>query len=140
MERDSFVLATLYNQAPTAKRLWNGAFVCPSTGVVSSFGRVTLPTGTAPRHLDTGTDLAAPSGTPVTAPQRGVVVFAGRIQSFRNVVLLDHGQGVYTYYLHMRALAVRAGDRVKTGRLLGETGAEGIAMVPHVHWSLAIRN
>lgn len=140
VERDSFVLATLYNQAPTAKRLWNGAFVRPSTGVVSSVFGARRSYGDRPAlNPHTGTDLAAPSGTPVTAPQRGVVVFAGRIESFGNVVLLDHGQGVYTYYLHMRALAVRAGDRVKTGRLLGETGAEGIATGPHVHWSLTVQ-
>jgi len=140
VERDSYVLTTLYNQAPSPKRLWNGAFVRPSTGVVSSVFGARRSYGDRPAlNPHTGLDLAAPSGTPVTAPQRGVVVFAGRIESFGNTVLLDHGQGVYTYYLHMRALAVRAGDRVKTGRLLGETGAEGIATGPHVHWSLTVQ-
>lgn len=139
VERDAGVLAALYSQTPSPRQIWTGPFVRPSTGVVSSVFGARRTYGDRPaQSAHSGMDIAAPNGTWVLAPQRGSVLYAGRLDSFGYTVLIDHGQGVYTYYLHMQKLFTHPGARVKTGTPLGEMGQEGIATGPHVHWTLVV--
>ena len=85
-----------------------------------------------------GITIATEAGAQIVAPAQGRVVFAGRLESFGHTVVLDHGQGVYSYYLHMVSRAVKPGQRVKRGRLVGLRGSEGVATGPHLHWSLVV--
>jgi murein DD-endopeptidase MepM/ murein hydrolase activator NlpD len=139
MDRDAAHLARVYRRPMGTEKLWDGHFVLPSTGVFTTVfgarrdygdGKIT--------GSHSGQDIANSAGAFVRAPAGGWVVYARRLDSFGWTVLLDHGQGVFTYYLHMRALDVSIGARVKTGDLLGRMGAEGVATGSHVHWSLVV--
>ncbi len=80
-----------------------------------------------------GVDLAAPHGTPVVATGAGVVVRAGELGGYGNAVLIDHGNGYLTHYGHLAAITVRPGDRVATGRQIGNEGSTGHSTGPHLH-------
>ncbi len=139
VDRDAERLAAVFNEPGSPKKLWDGAFLWPSTGVVSSvFGARRSYGGRPATGSHSGVDLANAAGTPVLAPARGRVVLAEWLESFGNVVMLDHGQGVYSYYLHMQSANVTVGQTVKRDRLLGLMGQEGVATGPHVHWSVAV--
>ena len=85
-----------------------------------------------------GEDFSAPAGTPVTAPAAGVVVLAEPLFVRGNAVVLDHGSGVFTGYWHLQELAVRQGDRVEPGQLLGRVGSTGLSTGAHLHWELRV--
>ena len=139
VDRDAERLASFFSEPGSPKKLWDGAFLWPSTGVVSSvFGARRSYGGRPATGSHSGVDLANAAGTPVLCPARGRVVLAEWLESFGNVVMLDHGQGVYSYYLHMQSSAVSVGQTVNRDRCLGRMGQEGIATGPHVHWSVAV--
>lgn len=85
-----------------------------------------------------GEDFSAPPGTPVYAPADGRVVLADELFVRGNAVVLDHGNGVYTGYWHLLALAVAEGDQVTRGQLLGKVGSTGLSTGAHLHWELRI--
>lgn len=88
-----------------------------------------------------GIDLAAPTGTPVRAPQKARVVLAEPNLHFEGgLILLDHGQGLISMYLHLSAIEVEKGDIVGKGRLIGRVGATGRATGPHLCWRLKWRD
>lgn len=94
-----------------------------------------------PKRPHYGVDLAAPTGTPILAPAPGLVVLAEPDMHFEGgLVMIDHGQGLISFYLHQSRLLVRAGERVDRGRILGEVGATGRATGPHLCWRLRWRD
>jgi murein DD-endopeptidase MepM/ murein hydrolase activator NlpD len=74
----------------------------------------------------------------VRAANHGVVRLAEGIPLSGNAVLIDHGLGVFTTYMHMSRIAVRRGQRVKKGDLVGAVGSTGVATGPHLHWGLRV--
>ena len=85
--------------------------------------------------------MAAPQGTPVTAPAGGLVVLAEPDLHFEGgLIAIDHGQGLITAYLHQSALAVSKGARVDTGDLIGYVGMKGRATGPHLCWRMRWRD
>jgi murein DD-endopeptidase MepM/ murein hydrolase activator NlpD len=94
-----------------------------------------------PRPPHMGIDIAVPTGTPIHAPAGGVIALAEPDMHFEGgLVMLDHGQGLITYYLHMSRVDVRAGDVVKQGDVLGAVGATGRATGPHLCWRMRWRD
>ncbi len=87
-------------------------------------------------HL--GVDLAAPSGTRITAPARGRVTFAGRKFALGMVVEIDHGGGVTTRYAHCRSIQVQAGQIVAFGAQIATVGSTGLSTGPHLHYEVLI--
>ena len=88
-----------------------------------------------------GLDIAVPSGTPFGAPADGVVILAAD-QPFTlegNLLMVDHGMGLNSAFLHCSKLLVREGDRVAQGQPLGLVGMTGRATGPHLHWALKWR-
>jgi murein DD-endopeptidase MepM/ murein hydrolase activator NlpD len=93
-----------------------------------------------PKRPHYGTDLAAPIGTPVHAPAPGTVSFAETGLHFEGaLILIDHGQGLISAYLHLSRIDVKAGDRVERGQVIGAVGREGRATGPHLCWRMKWR-
>ncbi len=116
--------------------LWDGPFVWPvrPVRVTSEFGLVRVVNG-RPAGRHSGLDLAAPSGTPVVAANAGRVALARWYMATGGTILLDHGWGLFTSYLHLEAMEVAEGQPVRPGQLIGRVGATGFATGPHLHWS-----
>jgi len=93
-----------------------------------------------PRPPHYGADLAAPAGSPVVAPAGGLVVLADPDMHFEGgLVLIDHGQGLVSAYLHLSKVHVAAGQTVARGQPIGEVGMTGRATGPHLCWRLSWR-
>lgn len=91
-----------------------------------------------PPHF--GVDLAAPQGTPIHAPAPGLVVLAEPDLFLEGgLTMIDHGQGLISFYLHQSRLLVGAGQRVRQGETIGEVGMKGRATGPHLCWRLGWR-
>jgi murein DD-endopeptidase MepM/ murein hydrolase activator NlpD len=82
-------------------------------------------------------DYGVPSGTPVHAANRGTVILARPLYFEGSCVVIDHGRGLFSLYLHLSDFKVKEGDQVETGQLIGLSGGSGRATGPHLH--LAIR-
>lgn len=94
-----------------------------------------------PKRPHYGVDLAALVGTPVVAPAAGVVAFAETGLHFEGgLILIDHGQGLVSAYLHLSRVDVSAGQRVTQGQPIGAVGKEGRATGPHLCWRLKWRD
>ena len=121
------------------EKLWRGRFRIPLDGVKNggNFGRRRVLNG-QPGSPHSGVDFPAPEGTPVHAAQRGRVALAEPLYFSGNTVVLDHGLGVYTFYGHLSEIAVKPGDMVEAGALLGQVGATGRVTGPHLHWGLTV--
>jgi hypothetical protein len=118
---------------------WDGAFQSPADGQPSSgYGerRTFEPGSIASVHQ--GTDIAAPQGSAVRAPSRGTVAWAGPLTIRGNVVVLDHGFGVYSAFYHLDRIDVAAGAEVGTGDVIGAVGSTGRATGPHLHWEVRV--
>lgn len=93
-----------------------------------------------PERPHYGSDLAAPIGTPVSAPADGTVSFAETGLHYEGaLILIDHGQGLISAYLHLSRVDVQAGQSVKRGQLIGLVGQEGRATGPHLCWRMKWR-
>lgn len=112
-------------------------FIWPVAGRVSGrFGRQRIYNG-SPNSPHSGTDIAAPSGTTVVAPAAGIVTLAEpSLYLTGGTVLLDHGSGVSSAFLHLSRIDVEPGQRLEQGEPLGAVGATGRATGPHLHWGL----
>ncbi len=117
---------------------FRGGFVLPlpQYRVSGRFGGQRVLNG-EPRRPHYGVDMAAPVGTPVIAPADGRVALAARGMHFEGgLVLIDHGQGLISQYLHMSSIDVREGQMVSRGQRIGAVGKEGRATGPHLCWRL----
>ena len=83
-----------------------------------------------------GVDYAAPKGTPVAVVADGTVVHAGRSGGYGNLVVVDHGGGITTYYAHLSAFGVQEGMRVERGQEIGQVGSTGMSTGPHLHYEI----
>jgi murein DD-endopeptidase MepM/ murein hydrolase activator NlpD len=119
------------------EREWSGAFRTPVEAKVSDvFGTRRTFNGKV-QSVHQGLDFAVPTGTPIFAANSGTVLLAGPLYFEGNCVVIDHGQGLLTLYLHMSDFKVKQGDRIKGGEQIGLSGGTGRATGPHLH--LAVR-
>lgn len=112
-------------------------FVWPVQGRISGrFGNARVYNG-QPGAGHSGMDIAAPAGTPVKAPAAGVVTFAAPdLYLTGGTLLLDHGFGISSNFLHLSRIDVKVGDRVEQGQIIAAVGATGRATGPHLHWGM----
>ncbi len=121
------------------ERLVSMPSIWPAKGwLTSRFGaRVSPFTGRRQKHL--GIDISAASGTPIYAPARGRVTFAGRKGPLGNALVVDHGFGVKTVYGHTRQFFVKAGDVVERGQEIAAIGSTGRSTGPHLHYVVEVK-
>lgn len=128
----------------TPEKYWNGTFLRPSQGSVSTvFGVRRYYNGEfAENYYHKGVDYAARTGTPVVAPADGKVALVGREnQGFNvhgNTIGIDHGQGVLSIFLHLNRINVEEGQEVTAGQQIGTVGSTGASTGPHLHWGLYV--
>ncbi|MEG0254438.1 murein hydrolase activator EnvC family protein [Vagococcus sp.] len=104
--------------------------------ITSPFGGRQDPTGTAGDFHD-GLDMAAPGGTPIMASRGGTVVESSFHPSAGNHVIIQHDNGYYTYYMHMREPGVASGKTVSAGEVIGMVGTTGNSTGDHLHFGVA---
>jgi hypothetical protein len=118
---------------------WSQRFLWPAHGRLSGpFGAQRIYRGGVPAAYHSGADIAAGAGALVVAPADGIVTLAPP-PSFSlegNLVILDHGMGLTSAFLHLSSALVRTGQVVHQGDPIGRVGATGRATGPHLHWSL----
>jgi murein DD-endopeptidase MepM/ murein hydrolase activator NlpD len=125
-------------RVPAQDQLWRGPLALPVDARVSSpYGVLSIYQGVV-RGFHTGVDFAADEGAPVRAAADGIVRLAEALPVSGNAVLVDHGVGVVSSYLHLSAITVQAGQRVTRGQIIGQVGATGLATGPHLHWGLRV--
>lgn len=137
-----------YNEAVAKARSYNikeklfeDNFILPVEGeITTEFGmkRYTNNDPTPTRHY--GIDIASDKGTIVKATASGKVVFAGRLISSGNFIVIDHGMGILSYYSHMDSLNVKEMDIVKQGDTVGFVGTTGYSTGPHLHFNLTLKD
>ncbi len=122
-------------------RGWLDGFIWPVEGIISgSWGNQRVLNG-EPRSPHYGVDIAMPAGTPVRAPAGGIVSLAEPdLYLEGGLVLIDHGQGLISMYLHMSRLDVRVGEAVTQGQVIGAVGARGRATGAHLCWRMKWRD
>jgi murein DD-endopeptidase MepM/ murein hydrolase activator NlpD len=134
-------------QPSTPEKYWNGIFQIPSPLKVdyclqsgdcwsSRYGNRRSYNGSPYNYFHTGLDIVGKTGTDIYAPADGQVVFAGPLTVRGNATMINHGQGVYTGYMHQSEILVKPGDFVKAGQLIGRVGGTGRVQGPHLHWEI----
>ncbi len=121
----------------SASEGWRQTFIWPVKGRLSGyFGSQRVYQG-KPGSYHSGTDIAVPTGTPFVAPADGVVVLAAETPFTLEgrLLIVDHGHGLSSSFLHCSRLDVKIGDVVRQGQQLGLVGATGRASGPHLHWA-----
>ena len=115
------------------------SFIWPVEGRISGvYGSRRILNG-KPKRPHFGLDIAAPQGTPIKAPADGVVSINQADLFYTGVtVMLDHGHGLSTLYIHMNSSSVTLGEKVKQGDILGTVGKTGRATGPHLHWGMSL--
>lgn len=123
--------------SPTPR--WREPFLLPVEGRnTSGFGapRRYAPGGNVSFHF--GTDIAAPTGTPIAATNKGRVLIADFYPIKGGFTVIDHGASVYSFYFHQSVIHVSSGDEVTRGQTIGEVGSTGLSTGPHLHWEMRV--
>ena len=127
----------------TPDKLWNGVFespVAPSEcGFTDTFGNRRSYNGSPYNYFHTGLDFCYNYNNEVNeiyAPADGIVVFAGPLVVRGNAVMIDHGHGIYTGYMHQEEILVEEGEEVETGQVIGIVGGTGRVSGPHLHFEV----
>ena len=118
---------------------WRQTFIWPRVGRISGlFGAQRIYQG-EPGSYHGGVDIAAATGEPVLAPADGVVILAAIDKPFTlegHLLMIDHGHGLNSAFLHLSRIDVKMGDHVAQGQQIGAVGATGRATGPHLHWGM----
>ncbi|KRG78857.1 peptidase M23 [Stenotrophomonas ginsengisoli] len=113
------------------------AFIWPVEGRISGrFGNARVYNG-QPGAGHSGMDIAAPTGTPVKAPAAGIVTFANDdLYVTGGTLIVDHGFGISSNFLHLSRVDVKVGQRVEQGQVIAAVGSTGRSTGPHLHWGM----
>ena len=126
------------NNAGASVITGNGTFTHPCPGytyISSEFGYREQPiAGASTNHK--GMDFAAPAGTPIYAAASGTVTSASYSGNAGNMIVINHGNGLQTYYMHCNSMYVRAGQTVSKGQNIGAVGSTGNSSGPHLHFQV----
>jgi murein DD-endopeptidase MepM/ murein hydrolase activator NlpD len=130
----------LLNLGTNPNALWKKAFIFPvyNPVVTDNYGYSRLTGAYTITHK--GTDFRAPLGTEVFAVNDGVVKIARSGRNYGNTIVIDHGQGIMSFYMHLSKMNVRVGDTITRGDTIGLSGQTGYAEAAHLHFTLRIND
>lgn len=139
--REEIALVKKARALDDAREDFLGGFVWPLSGRVSGvYGSQRILNG-QPRRPHFGVDVAAPVGTIVRAPADGVVTLVHEDMFYSGgTLIVDHGHGLSSTFMHLNAILVAQGDHVRQGDAIAEVGATGRATGPHLHWGMNLFN
>lgn len=135
--RENAILnAILLTYAKTA--YFEKPFIQPidTVQVSGAFGEIRKNGSTSAQHL--GTDFETALNTPVRATNSGIVVYAKELSIYGKILVIDHGLGIFSLYLHLNEFKVSAGQRVAQGDIIALSGNTGYSTAPHLHFSIKI--
>lgn len=121
-----------------SKRILSGGLIwpCPSSKrITSNFGNRKAPTKGASKYHE-GIDIGAQTGSAVVAAAAGEVVISKYSYSAGNYIMIDHGSGIFTIYMHLSKKYYDVGKEVSQGQTIGEVGSTGYATGPHLHFGI----
>ena len=143
----STIVAALYKEAPKVKKnqkintIKNVDYSKTSLGITlikPVNGTITSRFGRRSRGIHTGLDIANSSGTPIKACASGTIIYSGYKGSYGKMLVIDHGNGVQTYYAHCSSLYVGTGTYVNQGDVIGAVGNTGNSTGPHLHLEVRV--
>ena len=117
----------------TPEREWAGSFHPPVKAEISDVFGTSRTFNGKTQSVHQGLDYAVPEGTPVAAVNSGTVLLARSLFFEGNCVVLDHGQGLLTLYMHLSKIEVKEGEHIAGGQKIGVSGGTGRATGPHLH-------
>ena len=121
-------------------RFWDSGFQLPiQSDITSSFGNQRVFNGQL-KGFHRGTDFRAAVGKPIMAANTGTVKLAEELFFSGNLVIIDHGTGVFSLYAHLSRIDVTAGQHIEKGQQIGLSGATGRVNGPHLHWGIKVNN
>ena len=134
IQNDSRVLKVFTNK----KQLWSNPFIFPIENYVitDTYGYTRDSKGINIIHK--GIDFRAETGTPIHAMNRGVVRYVGTLPAYGKTIIIDHGRGAQTVYLHLSKILVKEGSLVKQNKIIGESGKTGFVTGAHLHVSVRV--
>lgn len=137
------VISETIKSQPIAQIITKGTKAIPSSRGTGRFqtpvnGRLTSSYGNRGSGFHTGIDLAASTGTTISASDNGIVKFAGYHGSYGNMILIDHGNGYVTRYAHASRLYVSSGQKVAKGQSIAAVGSTGRSTGPHLHFEVIV--
>jgi murein DD-endopeptidase MepM/ murein hydrolase activator NlpD len=109
-----------------------------AVSVTTRFGDLRSYNGGPVSGHHSGTDLGADLSTPVVATNSGRVVMARQLRVHGNMVIIDHGGGVYSVYAHLSSFAAAEGQVVSAGDIIGYVGNTGLSTGAHLHWEMSV--
>lgn len=123
----------------SSRQYWEGTFMSPVPGKeIAAFGKKRVHNGNEPAGFHNGIDLRAAAGTPVSAANAGIVIFTMPFKAHGRTILINHGQGVMTIYLHLQSFSVKPGQMVVKGQTIGKVGSTGVSTGAHIHWQIFV--
>ena len=121
-----------YNQVPDLK------FIIPANGIITGkFGTERFYNDKV-GNFHNGLDIAAKRGSPIISPSKGKVILIGNYYYNGKFILLDHGKGLKSIFIHLDEILVKKGQVVNKGDLIGKIGNTGKSTGAHLHWSLML--
>lgn len=138
LEKENAILARIITGL---KSFWTNKFIYPISGpivITDEYGYSRLTGAYTITHK--GVDLRASEGTKIMAMNRGVVRVARTFDIYGKTIVVDHGFGVMTFYMHLSKIKVNVGELVLPGQLIGLSGQTGYAESPHLHITVRINN
>ncbi|HEY6334877.1 MAG TPA: M23 family metallopeptidase [Alphaproteobacteria bacterium] len=138
---DDQVLLNKARASDIREPLFETGFVWPVQGVISGvYGSQRILNG-EPRAPHMGVDIAGPVGTSLAAPADGIITLAeSDLYLTGGTLIIDHGLGLSSIFLHLSAIEVKVGDRVRQGQEVARMGRTGRATGPHLHWGMNWQN
>lgn len=135
IKEEALVKRSVFQSSPP-DRLWRGAFVAPTdTRYTSSFGSRRVYNGKT-RSVHQGLDYSARIGTQIVAANSGRVAIAREFYFEGGIIVIDHGESIFTLYMHLSEFLVKEGAAVDKGGPIGRSGSSGRVTGPHLHFAV----